>query len=393
MALTDTKVRAAKAADKQQKLYDERGLFLIVTTTGSKYWRFKYRFNQKEKMLSIGTYPDISLSEARDRREEARKRLSQGIDPSEYKKVMKTVAIERQANSFEVIAREWIMKKMPTWKESHSCTVIRRLERDIFPWLGDKPITEITPHVLLKVLRQVEERGTVETARRILSYCAQIFYYAVSSNYVERNPALDLKGALPPTKKKHFAAPTEPEAFAGLLKVIEGYQGNIIVRCALRLTPHVFVRPGELRSAKWADIDFNKAEWRYTVSKTDTPHIVPLSRQSIDILKEIQPVTEDGPYVFPCARTPQRPMSENAILGALRRLGITKEEATGHGFRATARTLLEEVLGFRIEVIEHQLAHAVRDPNGRAYNRTKLLDERKRMMQEWSDYVDSLKKS
>lgn len=391
MALTDTKVRTIKATEKPQKLFDERGLFLLVTPTGSKYWRFKYRFNNKEKLLSLGTFPDVSLSQARDRREEARKRLSEGIDPSEYRKVMKTAAIERQANSFEVIGREWFLKKKPTWKDNHSLTIIRRLERDLFPWLGDKPISEITPGILLRVLRLVEQRGTIETAHRDLSYCMQILQYAVQSSYIESNPARDLKGALASAKGRHFAAPTDAKQFSALLKIIEGYQGSIIVRCAIRLAPHVFVRPGELRTAKWADIDFDKAEWRFIVSKTETPHLVPLSRQSIEILREIEPVTGKGPYVFPCARSPQRPMSENAILAALRRLGITKEEASGHGFRATARTLLDEVLGFRPDFIEHQLAHAVRDPNGRAYNRTAHLEERRKMMQAWSDYIDSLK--
>jgi len=390
MALTDIKVRNIKTTDKPQKFYDERGLFLLVTPIG-KYWRFKYHFSDKEKLLALGVYPAMGLSEARIKRDEAHAQLDQGVDPSEHRKVMKAVKADRKTNSFETIAREWYLKNVTTWAPTHSETVIRRLERDIFPSLGNKAISEVTAPLLLQALRAVEARGTRETARRILGICSQIFKYAIATVRLDRNVALDLIGSIVPPKKGHFAAPTEPEQFGGLLKVIDGYQGSIITRCALRLLPHIFVRPGELRTAKWADIDFNKAEWRYLVTKTQTQHIVPLSHQSIAILREIQPVTGKDIYVFPCARTPQRPMSDNAILGALRRLGITKEEATGHGFRATARTLLDEVLKFRPDYIEHQLAHTVRDPNGRAYNRTVHLEERRKMMQVWSDYLDSLK--
>ena len=303
---------------------------------------------------------------------------------------MKTATANRAANSFELVAREWFAKHSSNWVASHADKIIRRLERDIFPWLGAKPIAEITPPDLLTVLRRIESRGAIETAHRAMGNCGQVFRYAVATGLAERDPSQDLKGALPPVKGKHFAAQTNPQQFAQLLKIINSYEGTLTVRCALRLAPLVFVRPGELRHAEWDCIDFEKAEWCYIVTKTDTPHVVPLARQALAILQELHPLTGSGRYVFPSARSAQRPMSDNAILAALRRLGVSKEEATGHGFRATARTLLDEVLGVRPDFIEHQLAHAVRDPNGRAYNRTAYLSERKTMMQDWADYLDSL---
>jgi integrase len=390
MPLTDITVRTAKGKDKAYKLSDEKGLYLYVTPSGKKYWRLKYRYNGKEKLLALGVYPEVSLSLARDRRNDARKLKASEIDPGEHRKVMKTASVNRATNSFELVAREWFAKHSVNWVASHADKIIRRLERDIFPWLGAKPISEITPPDLLIVLRRIEERGSIETAHRAMGNCGQIFRYGVATGRAERDPSQDLKGALPPVKSTHFAAQTNPQQFAQLLKVINSYEGTLIVRCALRLAPLLFVRPGELRHALWSDIDFEKAEWRYVVTKTNTPHIVPLSTQALSILQEIYPLTGSGQYVFPSARSNHRPMSDNAILAALRRLGISKEEATGHGFRATARTLLDEVLKVRPDFIEQQLAHAVRDPNGRAYNRTAYLPERKKMMQDWADYLDLL---
>ncbi|MDA9271972.1 integrase arm-type DNA-binding domain-containing protein [bacterium] len=392
MALTDVKVRATKSQEKAFKLSDEKGLFLYVTTNGGKYWRFKYRYSGKEKLFALGVYPDVSLALAREKRDEARKLLASGIDPGEHRKAMKTATIDRAANSFELVAREWFAKHSPNWVSSHADKIIRRLERDIFPWLGAKPIAEITAPDLLAILMRIETRGAIETAHRAMGNCGQVFRYAIATGRAERDPSQDLKGALPPVKSKHFTAKTTPQSFAQLLRVIDGYEGTLIVRCALRLAPLVFVRPGELRKAEWVDIDFETAEWRFTVSKTETPHIVPLATQAVAILNEIYPLTGSGRYVFPSARSNQRPMSDNAILAALRRLGISKEDATGHGFRATARTLLDEELGVRPDFIEHQLAHAVRDPNGRAYNRTAYLPERKKMMQDWADYLDLIVK-
>ena len=391
MSLTDTAVRNIKPGVKSIKLFDERGLYLEVSPSGGKWWRLKYRFDNKEKRISLGVYPDVSLKDARDRRDEARKLLANGVDPSENRKAIKSTRMDRAANSFEVVGREWFAKYSPTWASNHGDRIIRRFERDIFPWIGGRPIAEITAPELLSVIRRIESRGALETAHRALSNCGQVFRYAVATGRAARDPSGDLRGALPPVKGTHFAATTEPKRVAQILRAMDGYEGTLTVRCALRLAPLVFVRPGELRNAEWTNIDFEAAEWRYLVTKTNTPHIVPLSRQAIEILRELQPLTGSNRFVFPSARSHNRPMSDNAILAAMRRLGIDKEEMSGHGFRAVARTILDEVLGVRPDFIEHQLAHAVRDPNGRAYNRTAHLPERRKMMQQWADYLDKLK--
>ncbi|WP_376697247.1 tyrosine-type recombinase/integrase [Wenzhouxiangella sp. EGI_FJ10305] len=391
MPLTDTAIRNAKPADKARKLFDERGLYLEVAPSGGKWWRLKYRFGGKEKRISLGVYPDVALKEARERRDEARKLLANDIDPSEHRRTQKAAQHDRAANSFEAVAREWHTKHLPSWTEKHAETIIRRLELNVFPWLGGKPIADITAPQLLPVIRRIEERGALETAHRVLGCCGQVFRYAVATGRAERDPSGDLRGALPPVKSRHFAAVTDPNKIPAVLRAIDGYEGTLPVRCALRLAPLVFVRPGELRKAEWADIDLDAAEWRYTVTKTNTHHIVPLSRQAVAILRELEPLTGRGRYVFPSARSPKRPMSDNAVLAAMRRMGIGKDEMSGHGFRAMARTILDEVLGFRPDYIEHQLAHAVRDPNGRAYNRTAYLPERRKMMQAWADYLDALK--
>lgn len=390
--LTDTEIRNARPAEKTQRLYDTRGLYLEITPKGGKGWRLKYRIARKEKRISLGVYPDVSLKAARERRDEARKLIADGVDPSLQRQAKKKATEVKAANSFEVVAREWFGRYSANWAQSHSKTVLRRLERDIFPWLGSRPVAEITAPELLAVIRKVEGRGALETAHRELNICGQVFRYAVATGRAERDPSGDLRGALPPVKTKHLAAITDPQKVGELLRALDGYQGGFIVRCALRLAPLVFVRPGELRHAKWVDIDLEEAEWRFVVSKTKTDHIVPLSRQAIAILQELQPLTGRGEYLFPSGRSTQRPMSENAVLAALRALGIDKEEMSGHGFRAMARTLLDEELGVRPELIEQQLAHAVKDPLGRAYNRTKHLKERHSMMQQWADYLDDLRK-
>ena len=393
MPLTDTAIRNAKPAEKAKKLFDGGGLYLEVAPSGGKWWRLKYRFGGKEKRLSLGVYPDVSLKDARERRDEARKLLANEIDPSEYRKAKNAAKVERAENSFEVIAREWFAKHSPNWSPNHADRIIRRLDRDIFPWIGGKPIADITAQQLLEVIRRIEQRGALETAHRALGNCGQVFRYAVATGRAERDPSGDLRGALPPVKGTHFASVTEPKQVAEVLQALDGYEGTLTVRCALRLAPLVFVRPGELRHAQWEEIDLDAAEWRYTVTKTNTQHIVPLAQQAVEILQELKPLTGNGRYVFPSARNPKgdKPMSDNAILAAMRRMGISKEEMSGHGFRAMARTILDEVLGFRPDYIEHQLAHAVRDPNGRAYNRTAHLPERKKMMQDWADYLDKLK--
>ena len=391
MPLNDAKIRNAKPEPKSVKLFDERGLFIIITSTGGKWWRFRYTFDKKEKLLSLGVYPDVGLKDAREKRDAARKLLAEGIDPGENRKAQKATKHARAANSFEIVAREWYLKHSSNWVPSHGDRIIRRFERDIFPWIGARPIADITAPELLELVRRIENRGALETAHRALANCGQVFRYAIATSRATRDPSGDLRGALPPVKGEHFAAVTEPNQVAELLRTFDSYQGTLTVTCALRLAPLLFVSPGELRNAEWKDIDFDTAEWRYIVTKTDTPHIVPLATQAIAILRELYALTGTGRYVFPGARSNDRPMSDNAILAAMRRMGISKDEMSGHGFRAMARTILDEILHQPVDLIEHQLAHAVKDPNGRAYNRTKHLPERHKMMQRWADYLDELK--
>lgn len=394
MALTDVKVRTAKPKEKPYKLTDGEGLFLLVTPAGGKWWRFKYRFAGKEKLLSFGTYPEVSLSDARDKRTEARRQVAAGIDPGSVRKAERLAGNDRAANSFEVVAREWHSRQKTIWSEGHTIRTLQRLEKDVFPYMGARPIAEITPPELLAVLRRIESRGANETAHRARFVCGQVFRFAVVTGRAQRDPAADLRGALTPLKGSHHAAFTDPKDVAPLLRAIDGYQGSFVVKCALQLAPLVFVRPGELRKAEWAEIDFESEQWCIPAEKMkmQQAHLVPLSKQAIAILKELLPLTGHSRYIFPCQRSPLRPLSDNAILSALRRMEFSKDEMSGHGFRAMARTILDEVLQVRPDFIEHQLAHAVKDPNGRAYNRTAHLAERRKMMQIWSDYLDSLKK-
>lgn len=391
MPLNDTAIRNAKPAEKPFKLFDERGLYLEVAPSGGKWWRLKYRFDGKEKRLSLGVYPDVTLKEARNRRDDARKLLADGIDPSENRKVQKSAKADRAANSFEVVAREWFVKYSPTWAASHASKVIQRLERDIFPWLGGRQIAEITAPELLTVLRRIENRGALDTSHRAHQNCGQIFRYGIATGRCDRDPAADLRGALAPAKHEHFASITEPTAAGELLRAIDGFRGTLVVQSALKLAPLFFVRPGELRQAEWEQLDFEKREWRYFVTKAKSEHLVPLANQAAAILQELQPLTGGGKFVFP-GRDPKKPMSDAALNAALRRMGYdTKTEITGHGFRAMARAILHQELGVKPEVIEHQLAHRVPDALGTAYNRTKFLKERRAMMQQWADYLDKLK--
>jgi len=393
MPLTDITVKNAKPSAKSVRLHDERGLYLEISPAGGKWWRFKYRFDDKEKRLSLGVYPDVGLKMARQRRDDARKMLADGVDPGENRKAVKAAKSERAANSFEVVAREWFSKKSQSWAPSNADKILARLENDAFPWLGSRPIADITSPEVLKILRRVEDRGAIESAHRVRNYCGQIFRYAIATGRTDRDPSADLKGALPTPVKTHRAAITDPKAIAELLRAIDSYQGYFVTKCALRLAPLLFVRPGELRKAEWTEFDLDKAEWNIPAErmKMRDPHLVPLSTQAVEILTELHGLTGEGHYVFPGARTNGRPMSDNAVLAALRRMGFAKDEMSGHGFRAMARTILDEVLHVRPDFIEHQLAHAVKDPNGRAYNRTAHLVERRKMMQQWSDYLDRLK--
>jgi len=393
--LSDIQIKSAKAKEKEYKLMDGFGLFLLVTPTNGKLWRFDYRLNNKRKTIAFGAYPAVSLADARQRREDAKKLLANGVDPGEMKKVLKATDKEIAANTFEAIARQWHLKfsSAGKWSPLHAADILHRLEKDIFSPLGSRPISEIKPKELLIVLERVASRGALDSAHRLRHHCGMIFRYAIVCGHAERDIAADLRGALPPVKGGHHAAATTPSTLAPLLRAIDDFTGSFVVKSALQLLPMLFCRPGELRAATWEEINFEESIWEIPAErmKMKQPHIVPLARQAIDILKDLHPLTGYGKYLFPCNRSPLRCMSDNALNGALRRLGFTKDEATAHGFRASARTILDEVLKVRPEFIEHQLSHSVRDALGTAYNRTSHLDERKKMMQLWADYLDGLK--
>lgn len=389
--LTDIKVRTIKPTEKSQKLFDGGGLFLLVTPTGGKLWRLKYRFGGTEKLLALGAYPQISLAEARQKRDQAIAKIAKGIDPNDTKKAQKAAG-SQETETFEIVGREWYSKFSPSWTAGHAKTTIRRLELFVFPWLGGKAIKSITAPELLSILRRIEAKGAIETAHRVKQVCGQIFRYAIATGRADRDPSADLKGALPPTTVKHMATLTDPRDIAGLLRSIDDYRGSMVTRCALQLAPLVFVRPGELRQAEWSEFNLDAAEWRIPAEKMKARvmHIVPLSRQAVEILREIQPLTGNGRYVFPSPRTDKRPMSNNAILSALRRMGFAKDEMSGHGFRSMASTLLNEQ-GWNRDAIERQLAHAERNSVRAAYNYAEFMPERKKMMQAWADYLEELK--
>ena len=402
--LKDLTVKTAKPGDKTMRLNDGDGLYLLIQINGAKWWRFDYTFGGKRKTLSVGVYPAVSLSSARKRATDAREQVALGTDPSDIRKTAKNEqnkaldaekrieAGEPPIDSFEYVAREWFAKNKTTWAPTHADKIILRLQNDVFPWIGGKPIAKITAPELLAVFRRIEQRGTLDTAHRAKGNCSQVFRYAIATGRAERDPCPDLRGALPTPQEKHFASITEPKAVGELLRAIDGFKGTFIVQCALRLAPMLFVRPGELRQAEWAEFDLDKAEWRYFVTKTKSDHLVPLSSQAVAILHDLHKLTGTSRFVFPGARSNGRAMSEAAINAALRRLGYdTRTEITGHGFRAMARTILHEELGFKPEVIELQLAHKVSDALGTAYNRTKFIKERTTMMQQWADYLDKLK--
>lgn len=389
MPLTATQVKQTKPRDKTYKLFDGGGMYLEVSPKGGKWWRLKYRIAGKEKRISLGTYPTVSLKEARDHRETFKKQITQGIDPSLLRQIKK---YEAKENTFKAVALEWFAKHRKKVNAQYADRLIRRLEKDIFPLLGNRLISEITPPELLSVLSKVEKRGAIVIAKRLKQTCGQVFRYAVATGRAERDPTQDLKGALTPNKTKSFASLRKPAELAALLNSIDGYTGTIETRLALQLLPLIFVRPGELRHAEWKEMDWGAKEWHIPEEKMKMKekHIVPLSTQAITILEALMLITGKGKYLFPSVRTRSRPMSENTLNAALRRMGYTKEEMTSHGFRSTASTLLNEQ-GWDRDWIERQLAHAERDSVRAAYNYAQYLPQRKEMMQAWADYLDGLK--
>lgn len=391
MALTDTAIRNAKPKDKAYVLNDGRGLNLEISPKGGKWWRLRYTFGGRPNRISLGTYPDISLVQARERREEARKLIAQGIDPSVARKEV-SAQEQQQAETFELVSREWHSRNFSKWTPGHAARILISLENDAFPWIGSRPIRSILPPEVLSVARRVESRGAIETAHRLVGNIGMVFRYAVASGLADSDPTRDLRGALSPTNETHHASITEPGAVGELLRTIDTYKGSIVTRCALKLAPLVFVRPGELRHAEWSEINFETKEWRIPAAKMKmrVQHIVPLSEQALAVLEEVKPLTGAGRYVFPGERTASRPMSENTVNAALRRLGYSRDELTGHGFRSMASTLLNEQ-GWNRDAIERQLAHAERNNVRAAYNFAEFLPERRKMMQAWAIFLDSLR--
>jgi len=388
MYLTDKAVKGAKPKSQVYRIADGKGLYLEVDPKGSKLWRYRYRFNGKQKTLALGVYDDVSLAGARDKHQEARKLLAAGIDPMAARKKEKA----QQSNEFGKIAKEWWENKKGGWSKGHASTVWDRLEKNVLPWIESRPVHEISTGELLGVLRKMESRGAIETAHRVGQVCNQIFIYAIACGYLENNPASGISKALRVRKSKNMPAITEPKKIKELLHAIDGLGGTLVVKSALKFIPLVFVRPGELRKAEWTEFDLDQGMWTIPAAKMKMKrdHIVPLSRQAIEILAELYPLTGDGKYVFPTIRTKARPMSENTLNAALRRLGYTGDEMVAHGFRTMASTRLHE-LGWKSEIIEFQLAHADKNKIRGVYNRAEYLEDRKRMMQAWADYLDALK--
>jgi integrase len=386
--LTDTELKALRPRERPYKRSDARGLYVLINTDGARWWRFRYRVSGREKLISLGTYPDTSLRLAREKRDEARRRLAAGIDPSAERQAAKLAA----ADTFEAIGREWLSVQASKLSAATLAKAEWILTTFVFPHIGSRPIGEIAAPDVLRLLRRIEARGKHETAHRRRQRCSQIFRFAVASGRARGDVTVDLRGALAAVKTESLAAIVEPDRIGELLRAIEGYQGHPAVAAALKLAPYVFVRPGELRAAEWSEIDAQDSVWRIPAErmKMKSPHVVPLAKQALAIVEELQLLTGGGRFLFPSLRTPARCMSENAITAALRRLGYSGEEMTWHGFRAMASTRLN-VLGFPPDIIELQLAHKERDKVRAAYNRAERLAERRSMMQQWADYLDGLR--
>jgi len=402
MALTDVTCRNAKAGDRPRKLADALGLYLFVNQAG-KYWRWDYRFGGKRKTMALGTYPAVPLATqrddrgkvikdgARDKLAKARALLASGLDPMAERKFSRLAGASGAASTFEAVAREWLAKFGKDWVASTRGKILDQFEQNAFTWIGARPVGEITAPELLAVLRRVESRGALETAHRVKQNSGRVFRYAIATGRAERDPSADLAGALPAVKATHHAAITGPQSVGELLRAINAFSGTFVVKCALRLAPLLFVRPGELRWAAWSEFDLDEGRWTIpaTRMKMRVAHIVPLSTQAVTTLRELQAVTGRGALLFPGARTNGKPMSENTVNQALRRLGYTNNKMTGHGFRSMASTMLNEQ-GWNRDAIERQLAHAKRNKIRAAYNRAEFLPERVRMMQAWADYLEGL---
>jgi integrase len=393
MALSDSTIRAAKAGSKPYKLFDDGGLFVLVTPAGGRLWRLKYRYQGKEQLLSFGAFPDVGLKEARRRRDAAREQLANGLNPSFEKRRAAVAASVGAANTFKAVADEYIVKREHEGIKEITGDKARWLLAQLEPALGSRPIAEIEPYEVLAVLKKVELSGRHETAKRLLAFTGRVFRFGVATTRARRNIAADLQGALVSPTVKHHAAILEPKAVGALLRAIDGFDGHPLTRWALRLAPHLFVRPGELRQAEWSEIDLEGAVWRIPGArmKMNREHVVPLSKQVIAIFKEVQQLTGDRRSVFPSVRTHARPMSENTLNAALRRMGYTTDEMTSHGFRSTASTLLNESGKWSVDAIERALAHSDTDSVRAAYHRGAHWDERVRMAQWWSDYLDGLR--
>lgn len=392
MALTDIQIKNLKYSGKPMKIADGGGLYLYLSASGKKLWRLGYYFERKAKVLSFGEYPVVTLQKAREKRMEAKQLLADGIDPAAVKKAAKEEQVSEVKDMFQSIALEWFEARTTDFTEKHRGTVMYRLEKYIFPVIGKEHIARMEPQDILKVVLPIEKKGQNETARRLLQIIGQIYRYAVITGRAKRNPVTDLHGAIRPRSVTHRATITEPKKVAQLLRNIDGYEGYFPIVCALKLGPLVFVRPTELRAAEWTEFDFETNEWRIpaTRMKMKQMHIVPLSRQVVNILKELQEFSGNGKLLFPSIRTAIRPLSDATVLNAIRRMGYTKDEMSTHGFRSLASTLLNE-LGYNRDWIERQLAHGERNDVRAAYNYAEYLPQRTKMMQEWADYLDKLK--
>ncbi len=402
MPLTDVALRSLAKNPKPGKHADKDGMFLRINKKGGMYWQWSMK-TPTATTVSYGPYPEVSLAQAREKHRQTRELRRNGINPNQAKRQAKLTQIKENTNSFEVVAREWFVHRKDEWAPSYGQKIMRRLEVDVFPYLGETPLDAIDPPSLLSVLRRIEARGAIETAHRALENCGQIFRYGVATGRIKSDPSRDLKGALKKPLVQHMAAITDPARLGALLRSIDGYSGTAVVRAALKLAPILMVRPGELRHAEWTEVDFDNMVWTIPAERmkrerdgkvNGAPHVVPLPTQAISILRELYQVTGKGTLLFPGIRHRDRPMSENTVNAALRGMGYdTQKDMTGHGFRATARTILDERLHVDRAIIEAQLAHSVADSLGRAYNRTEFLEQRAVMMQKWADYLDSLKAS